>query len=465
MNNFSKNLNDRFIDLKNSISEEKWQSSTSQYALAQQLAESDKKLAQRVMQRVCNMNPKNEEYKQFYNLLTSEINSKNYNVSKIIKKIKVPTGKFDAKKVKVFIVKPFIMFVCIPFLIFAFYQIFIATERYESQSQLTVQQPDSAATMDATMALLSGFSIGGSSNVDTELVKAFIFSKDMLNYLDSKVNLKAHYESNNVDFFTRLNEDSSDEDFLEFYQKYTEVLIDEKSGVITLKTQAYTPEFSQRINQAIVVHAEWYINSISHQLAEAQVTFINDEHLKITSRLELAKKNLLTFQQRNNLLDPEAEGLAFQQITYGLESQIATTSAELKSLKAIMTDKAPQVMVLESTLSALYQQLEIERNRLSEQGDSSNNQSAVSEVLTQFSEFKIALEIALQSYTSSEISLQKAKVEAYRKLKFLVVVETSTLPQDGKYPKIFYNTSLFAVLLLMLFGVGRIVIATAKELG
>lgn len=465
MNNFSKNLNDRFIDLKTSMSDEEWQHSASQFVMAQQIAENDKKLAHRVMKRVCNMSPENVQYKEYYDLLTKDILENNGKLNKVIKKIKVPSAKFDAQKAKGFIFKPFVLFVCIPFIVFAFYQIFIATERFESQAQLIVQQPDSAATMDATMALLSGFSIGGSSNVDTELVKAFIFSKDMLNYLDSEINLKQHYENSNVDIFTRLFNDSSDEDFLDFYHKYTDVLIDEKSGVITLNTQAYTPKFSQKINQAIVVHAEWYINSISHQLAEAQVKFINDEHLKITSRLELAKKNLLTFQQRNNLLDPEAEGLAFQQITYGLESQIATTSAELKSLKAIMTEKAPQVMVLESTLSALYQQLEIERNRLSEQSGSENKHSAVSEVLTQFSEFKIALEIALQAYTSSEISLQKAKVEAYRKLKFLVVVETSTLPQDGKYPKVFYNTSLFAVFLLMLFGVGRIVIATAKELG
>jgi capsular polysaccharide transport system permease protein len=45
-----------------------------------------------------------------------------------------------------------------------------------------------------------------------------------------------------------------------------------------------------------------------------------------------------------------------------------------------------------------------------------------------------------------------------------VVVESATLAQDNKYPNSLYNILLFAVLQLMLFGIGKIVLATAKEL-
>ena len=134
-----------------------------------------------------------------------------------------------------------------------------------------------------------------------------------------------------------------------------------------------------------------------------------------------------------------------------------------------MTEKAPQVVMLASELNALKTQLELERDRLSTQQSKSssnikNNGTSVSEVLAQFSDLKIELELALKGYTSSEVSLDKARIEAYRQLKYLVVVETATLPQDNKYPNSLYNILLFAVLQLMLFGIGKIILATAKEL-
>ena len=321
------------------------------------------------------------------------------------------------------------------------------------------------ATMDPSMALLSGLGVGGSSTADTEIAKAYIHSADMLNYLQTHNNLKAHYQ-NGGDVFSRLSTDASIEDLLQYYIDHTVIEIDDASGVIKILVQGFTPEFANTLTQTIVNRAEWYINSIGHQLAEAQLQFIRLEHAKVEQRLRTAQKNTLAFQQKNNLLDPEAEGLALQQITYGLEGQIATKSAQLKGLRSTMTEKAPQVVMLAAELDALKTQLELERDRLStQQGtNNSNNSTAVSEVLAQFSDLKIELELALKGYTSSEVSLDKARIEAYRQLKYLVVVESATLPQDNKYPSSLYNILLFAVLQLMLFGIGKIILATAKEL-
>tara|TARA_R110002126_G_scaffold76129_4_gene190400 strand:- start:518 stop:1390 length:873 start_codon:yes stop_codon:yes gene_type:complete len=289
----------------------------------------------------------------------------------------------------------------------------------------------------------------------------------MLNYLQQHSNLKAHYQEYG-DIFTGLSSNASSEDLLSYYIDHTTVEIDEDSGVLKILAQGFTPEFANTLTQTIVNRAEWYINSIGHQLADAQLKFIRLEHAKVEQRLRDAQKNTLAFQQKNNLLDPEAEGMALQQITYGLEGQIATKSAELKGLRSTMTEKAPQVVMLASELSALKTQLELERDRLStQQGTNSNiknNGTSVSEVLAQFSDLKIELELALKGYTSSEVSLDKARIEAYRQLKYLVVVESATLPQNNKYPATLYNILLFAVLQLMLFGIGKIVLATVKEL-
>ncbi|MDO6617601.1 lipopolysaccharide biosynthesis protein [Shewanella sp. 6_MG-2023] len=397
-------------------------------------------------------------------------------VNSLVSKLQLKFNDFISSDLGKLICKPWVLLILIPFLLFSFYQLVWSSPRYESRAQLIVQQPDGMATMDASMALLSGLGVSSNAGADSELVKAYVYSEDMLQYLQQTNNLSDHYTNTDTDFFSRLSSNYSREDLFAFYLAHTKVEIDDKSGVILVLVQAFTPEFSNDIGLAIVERAEWYINSIGHQLAQAQLSFIQNEHQQVESRLQEAKKQLLSFQQSNNLLDPEAEGAAFQQITYSMEADIASKRAELNGLKSVMTEQAPQVMILNAQLNALVNQLEVERQRLSLQQANNSDKNdvktlmtlddtkSVSEIIAQYTDFKIELDLALQAYTSSEISLEKSRIEAYRQLKYLVVVESSTLPEDNKFPSVFYNLSLFLVIQLMLFGIGKIIIATVKEL-
>ncbi|MGR5269844.1 lipopolysaccharide biosynthesis protein [Vibrio astriarenae] len=356
---------------------------------------------------------------------------------------------------------PFLSLVVLPTLLFAFYQVFWATERYESQAKVTVQQPDSAATMDASMAILSGLGVSNTSTSDTELIKTYIYSNDMLTYLEKHLGLRRHYSDSAIDVFSRLGEDDSQEELLEYFLKHVSVEVNDKSGVVSIYTQAFTPDFAQQLANKIVQRAEWYINSIGHQLAQAQLEFIRGEHQVVENKLQQAQSQLLSFQQRYHLLDPTAEGMAIQQITYQLEGQLSAKEAELKGLLAVMSTSAPRVLSVKNEINALKRQLENERGRLAQAGDDTR---PVSEIMATFADLKIKVELALQAYTSSQVSLEKSRIEAYRQLKYLVVVETATLPEDSKYPKTTYNIVLFAVLVSMLFSIGRIVYSTIREL-
>ncbi len=103
---------------------------------------------------------------------------------------------------------------------------------------------------------------------------------------------------------------------------------------------------------------------------------------------------------------------------------------------------------------------------MSQQQGSSQTESgiALSEVLAQYSDLKIELELALKGYTASEVSLDKARIEAYRQLKYLVVVESATLPEDHQYPDALYNILLFLVIQVMFIGIVKIILATVNEL-
>ena len=474
----------RFLQLRDTLKTEEFNSIAFLEKKAKELEESDPKLSARILVRVNNLNL--QKAKQEEKTRSKVQGSKVVEISSAVAEShhseNTPKPKDNESKtiitsVKQYLESPaiiasinaslntlkhssFMWFVILPSLLFAIYQVFIATERFESQAQVIVQQPDAMATMDASMALLSGMGMptGGS---DTELVKAYIYSTDMVKYLNQELDLRGHYSQDFIDYFSIIHEEDTREELFTYYEERVNVVINEKSGVISIYSQGFDSDYAQKLTNKIVKRAEWFINSIGHQLANAQLSFVQGEHATIEKQLAQAQTNLLNFQQKYNLLDPTAEGMAMQQITYTLEGQIAAKQTELKAIQAIMSSKAPQVLALQNELNALKAQLMAERNKLAQTGQ---GEMPVSELLAKFTDYKVKMELAIQAYTSSQISLEKSRIEAYRQIKYLIVVEKATLSQESKYPDVFYNISLFVLLFSLVFGIGKIVISTIQEL-
>jgi capsular polysaccharide transport system permease protein len=365
------------------------------------------------------------------------------------------------KKVKQFFSKSLFIFVFMPWVLFSLYQLFIAAPRFESQSKVIIKQPDGMATMDPSMALLSGLGVN-TSNTDIQLVKLFIESVDMVEYLDNKLQLSDHYDSSELSLLSKLYTIDNKDDLYAIYNRYISVEIDDPSGAIIVKVQAYDSVYSQRLNNEIVNHSEQFINSIGHKLAKMQLKFINKEHKLIEVKLHKAKSELLSFQRKYDLLDPEAEGIAIQSITYGLETRLTTSTTELKTLQSVMSDSSPLVIAKKAELKVLREQINIERQRLSVGTKGEGN--IVSEILSEYSDLKINLELSLKAYISSQISLEKSRIEAYRQLKHLLIIESPTQPINNQYPKTAYNILLAFIILMMIFSITRIITSTIKEI-
>lgn len=453
---------ERFLQLRKALKPEEFNSVVFLKQKAETLKTSDPKLSERILVRVNNL--EKQQHMKVEKRSTAQVvklSSEPVAFIKWLQNLKF-FEVFSALLARIHTLKhsSLMWFVILPSLLFALYQVFIATERFESQAQVIVQQPDAMATMDASMALLSGMGVPIGSS-DTELVKAYIYSTDMVQYLNQELDLRGHYSQNFIDYFSAIHEDDTRDELLAYYQERVKVIINEKSGVISIYSQGFDSEYAQRLTNKIVKRAEWFINSIGHQLANAQLSFVQGEHATIEKKLAQAQTNLLNFQQKYNLLDPTAEGVAMQQITYTLEGQIAVKQTELKTIQTIMSAKAPQVLALQNELNALKEQLKSERNKLAQTG---KGEISVSEVLAQFTDYKVKMELAIQAYTSSQISLEKSRIEAYRQIKYLIVVEKATLSEESKYPDVFYNISLFVLLFSLVFGIGKIVISTIQEL-
>jgi capsular polysaccharide transport system permease protein len=465
----------------NALSPEQQHSPAFLIQKAEELESVDLPLAYRIMQRVkglvsddsidhrleelrAKMNSKHSDYMR---ASSEETPLSEMYIKPLTEKLKRQTSSIKKSKL-ILKLRSTLGLILVPLFLFSFYQIIWVSERYESQAGLIVKEPDNTSTLDPSMALLTGLG-ANSSNTDTELIKAFIHSNDMLLFLEMQLGINEHFSDTYIDYFSRLEKNASAESRLAYYIDKVNVEIDDKSGVIRVFSQAFSPEFAQKITQQIINRAEWFINEISHELGKKQLVFVQKEHALTEQRLQKAKARLLTFQRKYNLLDPEAEGLAVQEVTYGLEAKIAMKQAELSTLQSSMSKTAPSVMSAKSELISLRAQLEMQRSKLtrgllSASTDNENTNDSVGEMLSKFTDYKIDMEFALQAYSASKVSLEKSRIETYRQIKYLMVLEAPMLPQETKYPDFIYNISLFLVLQLMLIGILKILLATVEEL-
>lgn len=472
-----KEIEKRFFELKHQASDADWNDVEYLVKLAKDCEIESPMLSFRIMQRVHNLSPEEtqinellEKYRVKSNVHNQkQAKSKNglvNNIDNQNKRTKQMNPSLDfiknGRTVLENTVKKhsFICFVLLPCILFFIYSEWISTEKYESRAKLVVEQPDSLATLSPEMAILGGLG-GTTGTTDGQLVEAYIYSLDMLQHLQSKLDLKSHYSKNNIDFFSRLDAEVSQEEFYEYYEKQIRVEVENDTGIINVYVVAFDSAFASALTKELLNKSEKFINQIGHNLAQAQLKFVKSEHNLAKENLKLAQRSLLNFQNEHGLLDPESEGAAMQTIAYTLESKIAEKNAELISLRAIMAPESAEIIQVENILEGLNKQLAEERQRLSE---NDLEDTSVSEIMATYSELKVSVEMALQSYSASLVSMEKSRVEAYRQIKYLVTVESPTTPETTKYPQVGYNLSLFTLLILLLFGVMRIVIATILEL-
>ncbi|HAW3057144.1 TPA: sugar transporter [Citrobacter braakii] len=347
------------------------------------------------------------------------------------------------------------MWVVALFTIAVVYFCLIASDRYVSRAELVVKQADQIKMLPDALSMLG---IGGSNHEDILLIQDYLKSPDLIGKLDKELGLKAHYQSHNVDFFSRLSDNVSREEFIQYYRNHLTLRLDDISGVLTIEFQAFDPAYGKRVVDLMLKESEGFINKLGHQVALEQLAFVEKEVNRAYQRVQDEKAKVLDFQNTHHLLSPESTSTARLGVVSQIEGQLAQQQAQLKQLQSYMRETAPAVISVQARVDALNKQLEQEKSRLT-----GVDKDAMNEVTARYMDVQTQAALAADLYKSGLISLEQARVEAYRKLKHLLVVSQPTLAEDAEYPRRLYNLATIGVLLCLLYGLVVMGLATLRE--
>ncbi len=350
--------------------------------------------------------------------------------------------------------------VVLPLVLVSGYYLFWVSDRYVSAAQLIVKDNSSGQGMSSTLGFLVP-GMGGDSQ-DAFLVVNYIQSLDMAQYLDQELGLADYYKSDSYDVFSRLAVDASQEDYLEYYRSHIGIGHDEATGIITIEMQAFEPAFAQQLVETVIRKSEDFVNAISNQLADKQVSFVRRELELAQGKLRTSKQKILDFQNRNQVVSPEEMTKGISAIIQGLEAKLAESRAKLTAAKTYLHTDSSQVVSLQAEIDSLQQQIEAEKVRLVGVSDE-NGEQRLNSLNAHFQNLQLDLQFAMDAYQASLTALETARMEASGKLKHLMVISQPSVAEDAEYPHKLYNLASLAVILLLLYGIGKMLVASIRD--
>ncbi|RAZ22758.1 capsule biosynthesis protein [Campylobacter hyointestinalis subsp. lawsonii] len=341
-----------------------------------------------------------------------------------------------------------------------FYYTFIAADRYVSEVSLSVKSTDGGSSPVSSLSgIASLVGVASSSTEDIKLLQEYIKSLDMLQKLDEKINLRSLYEKQKIDLFFRIYSSTSKESYLKYYRDRIHILFDDKTGLLNVAVEGFSPEDARIISATILEECERFINEISHNIAREQLRFAQGELESAKQKYKDAKNKLLEFQNQYGVFDPQSLAKTKAGFITEIELQISKKETELNTMRSYLNENAPEIVALKAELRANKEQLEKERRKVA----SNASQDKLNDVVAQFEALYLNLSFAEDVYKTAITAVETTRIEIGRKAKQVVIIQSPYVPQSAKYPDKIYNIVTIFVILTLIFGIVRLVRAIVDE--
>lgn len=389
-----------------------------------------------------------------HNILDEEIDSKDLseicnNNCSIITKFNL--HRLLSKKIRKTILLIGILF---PALLVLVYSLFFCNSMYISESKFVINSNSAEKALSISPQTL----LNGGGNNDIYVAIAYIKSMNLFNTIDQKLDLKTHFKSG--DIVSSLSTNATNKEIEEYWKNIINVDIDSESELLKLAVRSYSPQFSLNIQKNILSELDSLINRMNEKAHKDAINLAEKEVQSSENEVEKTALELKNFRDNNTFISPEAEVTNFTNIIGNLEKQLSETKTELEQKLTYFKEDSLEIKTLKSKIDALNKQLNEVRTRIA---SNSTNKTILSNSLNEYENLSLKHEFAKKKLESAMTSLEAARQISLTKTRYLVMVESPTLPDESLWPTPF--KSAFITLLLTIFSVGIIslIISAIRE--
>lgn len=352
----------------------------------------------------------------------------------------------------------FAVLVLVPTLAAALYYGFFASDVYISESRFVVRTPQRPA-QTGLGALLQG-TVFSRSQDDTYSVHDFIKSRDALRELDDKLQLRADFSADTIDFINRFpgleRWDDSFEALHRHYLRHVVVEYDTVSSISVLRVRGYSAEQAQKMNTQLLEMGERLVNNMNTRSRQDLIQVAEQEVKVAEQRSKDAAAALSGFRSGRGVFDPDRQGAIQLQGEARLREELLNAQTQLDQVRRVSPNN-PQLGSLEARVAALRKAMAEENARvLGATGGLISKSPA-------FDRLQLEKAFADRQLASTLAALDNARSEAVRKQLYLERLVQPNLPDRAVEPRRLRAVITVLVVGLLLWGVAGLVLASVRE--
>ncbi len=348
----------------------------------------------------------------------------------------------------------------VPTLLAVLYYGLAASDRYVTTASFVIRGAD-APRIDV-LGALTGIGMPAAAAEDGYILQDYLQSQDFMAALREKLPLDKMFSRPGIDAVARMKKNPTLEDMQAYWRKRMTLAVDKTTGLITLKVNAFSPEESLALAQALVAAGEERLNALSARSRQDTLAMARDELAAAVANLNAARAKISAFRQQHKMLDPAHEAQAQESITQKLETELVQRAAEKASLTTYMQQGAPQVVALQKRIDALRAMIEREKARDIERLAAAGDGDAQA-LIDAYSQLEIDREVAEKTYLAAVELIETARLESLRQRRYIEVYAAPQRAEKSMEPERLRNICVAFLFSLVLWGIGHLISATVRE--
>ncbi len=331
---------------------------------------------------------------------------------------------------------PVLFVVCfvLPTLMGAVYYGLIASDRYVTEAHFAIRPALGGAEK------ANPDSVGTNSGVPKELIAQdtlityqYVLSRPMLETLEKELPLRAWFSRDSIDALSRFNPEKPIEKFLKYWQERVAISVESGSGIMVLTVNAFDPQESFTLIQAILKEAEAVVNRLSLNARTDAVAESNRELKLAEERMRKVRLEVRDLRNRDGVLDAQKTNEANLKTIGELRSTRIEKSIQLSIAQRDLGPSSNRIIELKTQIRDLDENIaRIERQSASQDAE---QKRVLADALTRFEALDNERKNAEKYYAMVLAANERARIIASRQIEFFSLIVPPVLAESATQPR------------------------------
>jgi len=321
----------------------------------------------------------------------------------------------------------------IPTVMAVVYYGFWASSEYVTKFEFAVRGPERPGN-DAVGSLI-GLPSASVMVPDAYIVTNFINSEQAVEEVDHDVNLRAMFARPNIDFWSRLGANESNEQLAAYWKDMVSARFDLMTGIVSVSVSAFTPHESLNVADSIIARSTAMFSELNREAQQDLVSRSEEYLARAEKKLHDARQALQSFRGTAGVIDPSKVAAEDLQATYAginkLRDELNSLKTQYASLRAL-SPHSPSLPAMATRMRVLQEQ--IAKAQAAGPGDFPEPKQASPASVGQYEALTLDYQFAEKLYTSALEARDKVHSLAEARQVYLALFIKPSLAQAPLYP-------------------------------